>query len=52
LEDGTVGPVEKTSYAFRLVFQSKVETLTESIVQEKIDYILNLMRQKEGWEVR
>ncbi|MFM2384086.1 MAG: hypothetical protein RIQ72_658 [Candidatus Parcubacteria bacterium] len=52
LEDGTVGPVEKTSYAFRLVFQSKVETLTESIVQEKMDHILNLMRQKEGWEVR
>jgi phenylalanyl-tRNA synthetase beta chain len=51
-EDGTIGPVEKTSYAFRLVFQSKTETLTESIVQAKMDHILHLMRQKEGWEVR
>jgi phenylalanyl-tRNA synthetase beta subunit len=52
LEDGSIGPVEKTSYAFRLVFQSKTETLTEAIVQEKMNHILGLMQQKEGWEVR
>lgn len=52
LEDGSVGDVEKTSYAFRIVFQSTTETLTEAIVQEKMNAILNVIQHKEGWEVR
>ncbi len=47
-EDGT----KKTSYAFRLVFQSQEKTLSDeeiNIIMEKITEILNGM---EGWKVR
>jgi phenylalanyl-tRNA synthetase beta subunit len=47
-EDGT----KKTSYAFRLVFQSQEKTLSDeevNVIMEKITVKLN---EKEGWKVR
>jgi phenylalanyl-tRNA synthetase beta chain len=46
------GEVEKTSYGFRMVFQSSDRTLTEGEVQGVMDQILKKIREKEGWEVR
>ncbi len=46
------GEVEKTSYAFRMVFQSMERTLTESEVQVVMDEVLKKIGEKEGWEVR
>ncbi len=46
------GEVEKTSYGFRMVFQSADRTLTESEVQAAMDSILSKIAGKEGWEVR
>jgi phenylalanyl-tRNA synthetase beta subunit len=46
------GEVEKTSYAFRLVFQSMSRTLTEAEVQSVMDSILQVIAGKDGWEVR
>lgn len=46
------GEVEKTSYGFRMVFQSDARTLTEGEVQTVMDAILAKIGEKEGWEVR
>lgn len=41
----------RTSYAFRLVFQSKEKTLTDSEVNAVMDNIYNTVSER-GWEVR
>lgn len=41
----------RTSYAFRLVFQSKEKTLTDVEVQEYMEAVYKSVRNK-GWEVR
>ncbi len=41
----------RTSYAFRLVFQSKEKTLTDVEVQEYMDAVYQSVKNK-GWEVR
>ncbi len=47
-EDGT----KKTSYAFRLVFQSHEKTLTEDEINNVMTSITNTMNSKQGWQVR
>ena len=42
----------KTSYAFRLVFQSQTETLSEDQLNKIMKNITDAMNSKEGWEVR
>ncbi len=46
-DDGTA----KTSYAFRLVFQSKVATLTEEQISTPVQVIYEALKAK-GWEIR
>jgi phenylalanyl-tRNA synthetase beta chain len=41
----------KTSYAFRLVFQSKEKTLTDDEISQVMQAINNTIAQKQ-WEVR
>lgn len=41
----------RTSYAFRLIFQSMERTLTDDEIAEVMDKITDLLK-KEGWEVR
>ena len=41
----------RTSYAFRLVFQSQEKTLTDTAVNEVMDAVYAVVA-KEGWEVR
>jgi phenylalanyl-tRNA synthetase beta subunit len=41
----------RTSFAFRLVFQSKEKTLTDGEVNNIMDIIYEAVAQ-EGWEVR
>ncbi len=47
-EDGK----KKTSYAYRLVFQSFEKTLSDEEVNEIMDRIEKVMNSKKGWEVR
>jgi phenylalanyl-tRNA synthetase beta chain len=47
-EDGT----QKTSYAFRLIFQSDERTLTGEEIGAIMDKITNVLNSKEGWKVR
>jgi phenylalanyl-tRNA synthetase beta chain len=47
-EDGT----QKTSYAFRLIFQSNERTLTGEEVTAIMDKITNVLNSREGWKVR
>ena len=47
-EDGT----KKTSYAFRLVFQSQEKTLSDEEVNCCMDKITEILNNKEGWVVR
>jgi phenylalanyl-tRNA synthetase beta chain len=47
-QDGTV----KTSYAFRLVFQSRERTLTDEEANAIMRTITDEMNSKAGWEVR
>ena len=42
----------KTSYAFRLVFQSHERTLTDSEVNEIMEKITGKIKEKNGWQVR
>lgn len=42
----------KTSYSFRLVFQSFDKTLTDIEVNQIMDSVTTKMNSKEGWEVR
>lgn len=42
----------KTSYAFRLVFQSYDRTLTDTEVNEIMTKITNKIKEKKGWQVR
>ncbi|MCC2631227.1 MAG: phenylalanyl-tRNA synthetase subunit beta, phenylalanyl-tRNA synthetase beta chain [Candidatus Paceibacter sp.] len=46
--DGT----KKTSYAFRLVFQSHERTLTDDEINPIMQRISDNMNSKEGWQVR
>jgi phenylalanyl-tRNA synthetase beta chain len=43
---------KKTSYAFRLVFQSFERTLTDSDINPIMQRITDVMNSKEGWQVR
>ena len=43
---------KKTSYAFRLVFQSHEKTLTEDEINGIMTAITDEMNSKEGWQVR
>lgn len=42
----------KTSYAFRLVFQSYDRTLTDAEVNKVMDTITAKIKEHEGWQVR
>lgn len=42
----------RTSYSFRLVFQSYEKTLTDVEVNAVMDTITNAMHARDGWEVR
>ena len=42
----------KTSYAFRLVFQSYDRTLTDVEINEIMTKITNKIKEKSGWQVR
>ena len=42
----------KTSYAFRLVFQSLEKTLTDQEVNEIMTRITNKIKEKNTWQVR
>jgi phenylalanyl-tRNA synthetase beta chain len=44
--------LKKTSYAFRLVFQSHERTLTDIEINEIMQRITDTMNSKEGWQVR
>jgi phenylalanyl-tRNA synthetase beta chain len=46
--DGT----QKTSYAFRMVFQSPERTLTEDEINKIMKRITDAMNAKKGWQVR
>jgi phenylalanyl-tRNA synthetase beta subunit len=43
---------DKTSYAFRLVFQSFERTLTDAEINEVMTQITNKIKANEGWQVR
>jgi len=47
-EDGT----KKTSYAFRLVFQSQERTLSDEEVNGIMEKITNALNKNDGWQVR
>ncbi len=47
-EDGTV----KTSYAFRLVLQSREKTLTDEEIKKIIDAVTEDFNGRSGWQVR
>jgi phenylalanyl-tRNA synthetase beta chain len=47
-EDGT----KKTSYAFRLVFQSQEKTLLDEEINLIMENITTKLNEKEGWKVR
>lgn len=51
-KDKATGVVEKTSYGFRLVFQSKDKTLTSEEVDKVMETITFHMKQRDGLEVR
>ncbi len=42
----------KTSYAFRLVFQSFERTLNDAEINEIMTKITNKIKDKNGWQVR
>jgi phenylalanyl-tRNA synthetase beta subunit len=42
----------KTSYAFRLVFQSFERTLTDTEVNDTMTKITNKIKENIGWQVR
>jgi phenylalanyl-tRNA synthetase beta subunit len=42
----------KTSYAFRLVFQSYDRTLTDAEINDVMTQITNKIKEKDGWQVR
>jgi phenylalanyl-tRNA synthetase beta subunit len=42
----------KTSYAFRLVFQSPDRTLTDEEVNKIMDKVTSVLNSKAGWQVR
>ncbi len=46
------GEVEKTSYAFRIIFQSNERTLTDVEVEEVMQKLNAKIAEKEGWEIR
>jgi phenylalanyl-tRNA synthetase beta chain len=46
------GEVEKTSYAFRMIYQSYERTLTDTEVEEVMQKINAKITEQEGWEVR
>ncbi len=43
---------DKTSYAFRMVFQSFEKTLTEEEINDIMNRITTAMNSNEGWQVR
>lgn len=47
-ENGTV----KTSYAFRIIFQSYERTLTDTEVEEVMQKLNSKITEQEGWEIR
>jgi phenylalanyl-tRNA synthetase beta subunit len=48
LEDGS----KKTSYAFRMVFQSQEKTLSDDEVNEIMEKVTSSLNANEGWHVR
>lgn len=46
------GDDTKTSYAFRLVFQSQERTLSDDEVNKVMDKITEVLNSNKGWEVR
>lgn len=46
--DGT----KKTSYAYRLIFQSFERTLTDEEINAIMEKVTNLLNAEEGWQVR
>ncbi len=46
------GEPVKTSYAYRIVFQSKERTLTSEEIDVIMKKITDVMNEKEGWQVR
>lgn len=43
---------DKTSYAFRLIFQSYDRTLTDMEINEIMIKITNKIKNNDGWQVR
>jgi phenylalanyl-tRNA synthetase beta subunit len=43
---------KKTSYAYRLVFQSKDRTLTDAEINPIVEAVTNALNAKQGWQVR
>jgi len=43
---------KKTSYAYRLVFQSYEKTLTDDEINKIMDRVTGKLNSKDGWEVR
>jgi phenylalanyl-tRNA synthetase beta subunit len=52
LIDSFTGKDGRTSYAFRLVFQSFERTLTDVEVNDIMTKITNKIKEKNGWQVR
>lgn len=46
------GEVEKVSYAFSLVFQSKEKTLSDDEVNIIMHNVTDILNKKDGWQVR
>lgn len=51
-KDKETGVVEKTSYAYRLVFQAADRTLNEDDLNSTMQRITEKMNAHEGWQVR
>jgi phenylalanyl-tRNA synthetase beta subunit len=43
---------KRTSYAFRLVFQSQERTLSDDEINVVMEDVTNVLNNKKGWEVR
>ncbi len=52
LVDSFAGKDGKTSYAFRLIFQSYKRTLTDQEVNEIMTKITNKIKENNDWQVR
>jgi phenylalanyl-tRNA synthetase beta subunit len=50
--DSFIGKDGRTSYSFRLVFQSYDRTLTDAEVNDIMTKITNKIKENSGWQVR